>query len=474
MSCTALICRPRRASITPEKKELLISTVKRFAAEHPSDKILIGRADFSTTPPSTPSHELLDEAVVDRPVVIHNTSERALWLNVAAIKLAGLTDRPVSDPVEEKGVIRDASGHPSGILLEAAMQIAARAISSLLPEKEQLPILAAGIQHLNSSGITTVVNATGSLAEIRMYAALRDRGELTIRTRTAFGDVAVPHRLTPQFLAEIEEARQKYHDKWVSSNLIKLFADGSTGMIPPLVYDPLDYQKLILELDRRGFQIMTHAIRDDSIHMVLDAYQKLEQTNGLKDRRLRIEHLDQAAEVDLERLTPLSVVSVMETAFCCGADGYNFDASHMLPIDRWKTVIDSGAGLAFGSDWPCTGPPSPFIAIQQAVTRSVWKSADTDNVAGQPLDGAAQGGARETGAVYVPTERITVEQAVNAYTRNAAHAALNEAWSGSLETGKEADLVVLSQDIFSVPAERIGSTRVVQTMVGGKIVYRAQ
>lgn len=87
------------ASITPEKKELLISTVKRFAAEHPSDKILIGRADFSTTPPSTPSHELLDEAVVDRPVVIHNTSEHALWLNVAAIKLAGLTDRPVSDPV---------------------------------------------------------------------------------------------------------------------------------------------------------------------------------------------------------------------------------------------------------------------------------------------------------------------------------------------------------------------------------------
>jgi predicted amidohydrolase YtcJ len=463
---------PERA-LTPEKKDEFLAALKRYAADHPNDKVLFARADFSTVPPTTPSHELLDQAVGDRPLIIHNVSEHAFWINAAAIKLAGLNDYPVSDPIEEKGVIRDASGHPTGVLLEAAMQIAARAIDPLLTQEDKLAMLRDGTHYLNSFGITSVVNATGSLAEIRLYAALRDRGELTVRTRTSFGDVAVPHQMTPEFLKQIEEARQQYHDEWVSANLVKFFADGSTGLIPPLVYEPHAYQQMIIDLDKRGFQIMTHAIREDSVHMVLDAYQALEQRNGPRDRRLRIEHLDLLRREDEPRFAQLQVTASMQPSFCCSSDGLNLDPSNTLPLDRWNSLLKAGTRLIFSSDWPCTWPPSPFVAMEEAVRRDAWRSPDTDNIPGEALDGGAQSGARKTGNVVNPEERITVTQAVDAYTRESAFAEFADSWAGTLEPGKVADLVVLSQDIFSVPSDKLSQTRVLETLVGGKSVYRA-
>ena len=461
------------SSITPEKAELLVERLKAYAAAHPHDAVLFGRADFSTVPPSTPTHALLDRAVADRPVVIHNTSEHAVWLNSAALQMAGVTDRPVADSDEERGVIRDASGHPSGVLLEAAMQLAARAVAVRVPLEDKLAMVQAATRYLNSMGITSIVNATGDLAEIELYGALRDRGTLTVRTRTSFGSVAVQHHLTPEFLADLERARQRYHDEWVSANLVKFFADGGTGLIPPLVYTAHDYETLVTELDARGYQIMTHALRADSVHMILDTYERLEQAHGPRDRRLRVEHADLVDAVDLPRFARLSVIADMQPSFCCGDDGGNFDPADEVPSDRWRSLQASGAVLAFSSDWPCTWPPDPFVSIQQTVTRQVWKSTDTANIAGGPLDGAGQGGARVTGAIYVPDERIGVADAVRAYTQGSAFAAFSDKEVGSLEVGKLADLAVLSQDIFAVPLETIGKTRVVTTMVGGKIVYGA-
>jgi predicted amidohydrolase YtcJ len=461
------------ASVTPEKPDLLVERLRAYAAAHPQDTVLFGRADFSTVPPTTPTHALLDRAVADRPLVIHNTSEHALWLNAAALKMAGVTDLPVADADEERGVIRDASGRPTCVLLEAAMQLSARAVADRLPREQQLAMVQAAAHYLNGFGITSVVNATGDLSELRLYATLRDRGTLTVRTRTSFGAVAVQQRLTPQFLADLELAHALYHDDWVAANLVKFFADGSTGLIPPLVYVPQDYAALIMELDRRGYQLMTHALRADSVHMVLDTYERLEQAHGQRDRRLRIEHADLIDAVDLPRFAALGVIADMQPTFCCGEDGGNFDPGDEVPSDRWHSLIESGAAVAFSSDWPCTWPPDPFVAIQQATTRQVWSSADTAHVAGGSLDGAAQGGAVATGAVYVPEERITVEQAVRAYTQGSAYAAFAEKRVGTLEAGKLADLAVLSQDIFAVNHERIGATRVTLTLVGGKVVYTA-
>ncbi len=460
------------ASITPDKPELLVERLKAYAAAHPHDAVLFARADFSTAPPTTPTHELLDRAVMDRPVVVHNTSEHALWLNSAAMHMAGITDRPVADNDEERGVIRNASGHPSGILLEAAMQLAARAVAARVPLEEKLSMLQAAAHFLNSFGITSVVNATGDLAELELYATLRDRGSLTVRTRTSFGSVAVQHHLTPAFLADLEHARQLYHDDWVSANLVKFFADGGTGLIPPLVYDARDYESMVMELDSRGYQIMTHALRADSVHMILDTYERLDQAHGPRDRRLRIEHADLIDAADIPRFARLGVIADMQPSFCCGEDSGSADPGAQVPYDRWHSLQQSGATLAFSSDWPCTWPPDPFVSIQQTVTRQAWKSADTANVAGEPLDGAGQGGATVTGAVDVPEERIAVAEAVRAYTKGSAYAAFADDKIGTLEVGKLADLAVLSQDIFSAPPESIGKTRVTTTMVGGKIVYQ--
>ncbi len=461
------------ASITPDKPELFVARLKAYAAAHPHDAVLFGRADFSAVPPTTPTHALLDRAVADRPVVIHNTSEHALWLNSAALAMAGITDRQVADGDEERGVIRDASGHPSGVLLEAAMQLAARAVDARVPLEEKLAMLEAATRYLNGFGITSVVNATGDLAELKLYAALRDRGTLTVRTRTSFGAVAVQHHLTPAFLADLEQARRLYHDDWVSANLVKFFADGGTGLIPPLVYSAHDYQDLVMELDSRGFQIMTHALRTDSVHMILDTYERLEQAHGARDRRLRIEHADVVEAADVPRFAQLKVIADMQPTFCCGEDGGNYDPTDEVVSDRWHSLKQSGAVLAFSSDWPCTWPPDPFVSIQETATRQVWKSADTAAVAGAPLDGAGQGGAAVTGAIYAPEERISVADAVRAYTQGSAFAAFSDDRVGTLEVGKLADLAVLSQDIFAVAPETIGKTRVVTTMVGGKIVYGA-
>jgi predicted amidohydrolase YtcJ len=461
------------SSITPSKPDLLIARLKAYAAAHPDDLVLFGRADFSTAPPTTPTHALLDRAVPDRPVVIHNTSEHALWLNFVAMKMAGLTNQPLADPDEERGVIRDASGNPSGVLLEAAMQIADRAVEGRVPVEQKLHMIEAATHYLNGFGITSVVNATGSLDEIKLYATLRDRGTLTVRTRTSFGAVAVPHHLTREFLADLDEARRNYHDEWVSANLVKFFIDGGTGLLPPLVYTPRDYAALVMALDERGYQLMSHALRADSVHMILDTYERLEQEHAPRDRRLRIEHADLVDADDVPRFNKLSVIADMQPSFCCGEIGTNFDPAQQIPSDRWHSLEQTGAMLAFSSDWPCTWPPSPMVSMQQTVTRQVWRSADTADIASGPVDGAGQGGAVPTGATYVPDERIPVADAVRAYTQGSAYAAFADKDVGTLEVGKLADLVVLSQDIFTAPPETLGKTQVVLTLVGGKIVYGA-
>jgi predicted amidohydrolase YtcJ len=461
------------STITPEDDpEGVVSRIKGFAASHPNDKVLFVRADYSTTPPSTPTHELLDRAVADRPVVVHNTAEHALWVNARALSLAGLTDQPVADPAEEKNIIRDASGHPSGVLLEAAMAVIERALASQFSQDEKLALLRDASHHLNSYGITSVTNATGDLAEIQLYAALRDRGQLTVRTKTSFGAVAVNHHLTPEFLADLDKARTLYHDDWVSANLVKFFVDGGTGLIPPLTYQPAEYKKLVLELDKRGYQIMTHTYRPDSSRLVVDAYEEAERVNGPRDRRHRLEHADFVPAEDIPRMAKHSMIASMQPTFCCDENGSNYDPRDRTPTDRWQSMEKNGVTLAFGSDWPCTWPPNPLVAIQQAVTRQIWRPAKGGNdFPGGTFDGAGQGGTVGTQDSYVPEERLTVEQAVNAYTQGSAYARFSDDRLGTLEPGKEADLAVLSQDIFSAKPEDISKARVVMTMAGGKVVF---
>lgn len=462
-------------SITPAQPRELVGAIRAYAANHPANRVLIARADFSSEPPAAPSKALLDEAMPDRALVVHNFTEHCLWVNGRALALAGITDEPLPDVDEERGVIRDASGHPTGMLLEAAQDVMNRAVMRELTLDEKLELVRDAMHYLNSFGITSVVNATGDLAEIELYGTLRDRGELTVRTRTAFGAVAVRQRLTPEFLADLEAARSRFHDEWVSANLVKFFVDGSSGMYPPLVYRAPEYRSLVLELDKRGYQIMSHAERRDSIHLALDAYENATVQNGPRDRRLRIEHDFVIDDEDAARQARLGVIAAIQPAFCCSDIGTSFDPNDPTPSDRWRTLISEGAELAMSTDWPCMWPPDPFVNIQQAVTRQIWRSADTVGIETSPFDGAQQGGAQpQVGKVYFPEERISALEAVNAYTRGAAHASFLDRWVGTLTKGRFADLVVLSQDVLSARPTDIGKTRAVLTMVGGKVVYQAE
>jgi len=420
--------------------------VKEYAASHPKDKVLFGRAVFA----NDVTHELLDQAAPDRPVVVHAATEHTYWVNQKAMELAKIGTEPVADPDIEKFIVRDANRRPTGVFRESSMQLIERALPAQTMA-EKMEWMREAARYLNRYGITSVTNATGSLEEIQIYGALRDKHQLTVRTKTAFGSVAVKHQLTPEFLAQLDKARTTYHDDWVSANLVKFFADGAGG--PPM-YEPAELQRLYAELDKRGYQIMTHALGAGPAKMTLDAYEAAAQQNGARDRRFRVEHGINIAATDVARFPKLGVSVSMQPAFCCFADGPGGGTN------SYKSFEDNGTNLAFGSDWPCSWPPDPIASIQQAATRA-QRVLFT-----KPTPGAE--------VKYVtPEQRITVEQGVAAYTRGGAWERFSEEKTGTLEKGKEADLVVLTEDIFAARPENVGAARVRMTMVGGKTVYQA-
>jgi hypothetical protein len=462
-------------SVTPDMTEAFETAIRDYALSRPHAPVLIARADFGTVDPIAPNHALLDRAVPNQPIIVHNSSEHALYVNARALALAGIGDSPLSDPAEEKGVLRDASGHPTGVLIEAAQETMERAVLPLIPTAEKLRLIEAGMRHLNSYGITSIVNATGDLAELDLYGALRDAGRMTLRTRTAFGAVAYPHRLSADFLADLDTAREKYHDEWVTANLVKFFSDGSTGLAPPIVYQASEYKRIVTELDRRGYDLMTHAQRGDSVHMILDAYDAAIRANGPRSRRLRIEHDFLIPAADISRYHELGIIAGIQPDFCCQTLGTGYDANDPTVADRWRTLLDTGATLAMSTDWPCSWPPDPWVNIKQALTRQVWHSDDTGSILSGPLDGANQGGAKPvSGEFYHPEERITVREAIDGYTRGSAYAARAEDRVGQLTTGRLADVVVLSSDPFSASLEDLGHIHAVMTIVGGRVVYQAE
>jgi predicted amidohydrolase YtcJ len=446
------------SNITSKDTDLLVGKIKAYTASHPKDPVIFGRVQFitdfsasgNTFKKPTVTHALLDRAVADRPLVIHDVSEHALWVNQKTLDLAHITDAPFPDSSLEPYILRDSNGHRSGVVMEGAMEIVEHALPDP-PMEVKFEWLQQAMHYLSSFGITSATMATGSLADIELYGKMRDRGLLTLRTRTAFGAVAVNHHLTPQFLADLEKARSGYHDSWVAANLVKFFSDGLTD---PPVYTQEELNKLFLELDKRGYQLMTHSIGVDSARMVLNAYQMAEKANGPRDRRFRMEHADYLNPEDLPRFRQLSVIASMQPGFCCNAGSLG-----PVKIDTWNSLLKAGAMVTFSSDWPCTWPPDPLAAIQETMTRETLRQITPHGPVGEIQ-------------YDQPQERLSAEQSVLAYTRDAAYANFAEKSTGTLEPGKFADLAVLSRDIFSAKPAELGKTHVTMTMVGGKIVFQ--
>jgi predicted amidohydrolase YtcJ len=274
-------------------------------------------------------------------------------------------------------------------------------------------------------------------------------------------------------MQEVEDARSKYHDEWISAGAVKFFMDGvieshTAAMLAPysddpklsgsLLWDPVAYKSIVADLDKRGIQIFTHAIGDRAIRVTLDTYENAAQQNGTKDRRHRIEHIEDASAEDIPRFGKLGVIASFQPLHAYPDDDTLLVWLRNVGPERgkrawaWRSVQAEGGVLAFGSDWPIV-TLNPWEGIQNAVTRQT--------VEGNPPEG------------FVPKERISLADAIRGYTMGAAFAGHREQREGSLEKGKLADLIVIDRNLFEIEPTAIGKTEVLLTMVGGKIVYES-
>ena len=433
---------------------------------------------FFPTADGLPTKALLDEAFPDRPAAFLSSDGHSLWVNSQALAAANIhhaTPNPGAGGAAVRGIIvRDAkSGEATGVLEEGAKNL----VLSVLPvtHEQKLSHIRLGMVEANSHGVTGVVNATGDIPEMELYQELHQRGELTVRMTTAFAtDVGVRHTISPEELATFDEARRRFHDDWVRAGIIKFFADGviethTAAMLEPYantpgqkgstLYTPEEFRRDFLALDKHGYQVMTHAIGDGAVRTTLDAYEAVEKEDGPRDRRWRIEHIEAIKPVDVPRFAKLGVIVSIQP-WCCPSLGApwgdepwadNVGAGRLSEGLRWHDLAASGALMINGSDWP-VDTLNPFPSMQIALTRQT--------IDGQPAEG------------FYPDQRLTLPELLAGYTRNGAYAEFMEDKVGSLESGKLADVIVLSQDLFQVPASSVGKTKVVLTVVGGKVVWR--
>jgi len=446
--------------------------LREYAAENPGDGWLLGRGwDYTMFgSESLPNKKYLDEIFPDRAVSLTAYDSHTSWANSKALALAGIT-RDTSNPLNGIIVRDPQTSEATGALLETAQRLVAK----VLPEPtraDKLLALRAGMKWANEHGITRVHSAGGDFQSLDLIEEMRRRGDLNLRMYVAY--FLEPPQLLPKDTEAIETARKKYHDEWIDAGSVKFMLDGvvethNAAMLEPYSDDPsvkgktfwdsANYNAAVVDLDKRGFQLFTHAIGDHSVRMALDAYENAEQRNHKHDRRPRIEHIETIAAADIPRFGKLGVIASMQPLHSYpDSDTLDFWARNTGP-DRasrawaWESIARAGGHLAFGSDWPIV-TLNPWEGIQTAVTR-------------QTAEGTPPSG-------FVPEQRLTVEQAVEAYTLGAAFAGRREKTEGSLEEGKLADLIIVSQNIFDVNPHKIGATKVLTTILGGRVVYQAE
>ena len=414
-------------------------------------------------PPVLPTKELIDPLTPDTPVFVSRHDGHMVLANSLALKLAGITAQTPDLP---GGVIvRDAQGNPTGALKDAAMDMAARAIPPL-SHNQRLHAAERAMNHALSLGLTSVQNMNPDYADIAVYNEMLDRGELNIRIYAA-----------PLITGVDDQAkigiRRGFGGPFLRIGAVKAFADGSLGSHTAYFFDPYldepnsrgllsdEMQPISLMRDRMmkadaaGIQICTHAIGDEAISTILDLYAEIATEHGEADRRFRIEHAQHMAAKDFDRFAQLHVIASVQPYQAIDDGRW---AEERIGHDRasrtyaFRTFLNHGVRLAFGTDWDVV-PLDPMQTLYAAVTRAT-------------LDGKNPNG-------WFPEQRLTVAEAVEAYTMGSAYAEFQEKEKGSITPGKLADMVLLDHDIFNIPPQTIRDTKVVKTFVGGKLVWDA-
>jgi len=444
--------------------------LRQYAAQHPGTDWIRGRGwDYAMFgAEALPHKRYLDSLFPDRPVFLEGYDGHTYWANSKALAMAEIT-KATPDPPNGTIVHDPATGEPTGALKESAADLVAK----ILPKTtraEKLDALRAGMKWANEHGLTRVHSAGQDFEDLALFDELRRRGEQTLRFYIAY--FLNPPELRARDIAAIETAHNKYHDEWIDTDAVKMMIDGvieshTAAMLDPytddpstkgkLFWDPKKYDAAVVELDKRGLQLFTHAIGDYGVRTALDAYENAERVNHTEDRRPRIEHIETITSRDIPRFGQLGVIASMQPLHSYpNVDTLNVWARNIGP-DRagrawvWKSIAKDGGHLAFGSDWPVV-TLNPWEGVQTAVTRQTTE--------GQPEAG------------FVPEQRLSVAEAIAGYTLGAAYAGRLEKSEGSIEAGKRADLIILSQNVLDVDVHRLAETKIVTTMVGGRVVYR--
>ena len=448
--------------------------VRRYAAAHPDEPWILGFGWlYSTFPDRLPHRRDLDAAEPDRPVLLYSYDGHTAWVNSAALRAAEVDAATPDLPASKGTIVRDPkTGAPTGALKEGAMGLLERVIPK--PSRERkLEALRRGFEHAASLGVTSIQNCSGGREEIDLYAELDRQGLLTLRTRTAFPMPDNPVEVNDAFVARLVAARDAHKDGRVQAGTAKFFADGviesnTAAMLEPYANDPAtrgtphydarQLEAMVRRIDAAGLQIYIHAIGDAGVRMALDALETAMRERPGRQRRHRLEHIETIDAADIPRFGRLGVLASMQPYHAYPEPNLldvwaaNIGPGRVPRAFAWNALAASGARLVFGSDWPVV-TLDPIPGIHNAVLR-------------QDTEGRPEGG-------WVPEQRVTLEQAIAAYTINGAWASFEEDVKGSVTEGKLADLAVLSQDLFAVPPADIHRTRVVLTVFDGRVVYEA-
>lgn len=445
--------------------------IKDYAAAHPEAPWILGGGwtypVFGAT--GLPDKRYIDQVVSDRPVFLSDYNGHTSWANSRALQMAGIT-RDTPDPPNGEIVREPKTGEPTGALKETA---AGDLVSRLIPKptrEETLEALRRGIQYANSLGIVRVHSAGGDTASLELLSQLRRQNQLTLRFYVA--NFIDPPELTRTAIDGMELARQTYHDEWLDAGTCKFMLDGliethtATMLAPyandpssgPINWDPVKYKQAVLEVDRRGFQIFTHAIGDRAIRIALDTFQQMRDANRHFDARDRIEHIEDPSADDIPRFGDLGVVASMQPLHAYPNDSMlnvwsaNVGPERAKQAFPWHSILSGGGHLSFGSDWPVV-TLNPWPALQFLLTR-------------ETTEGTPAGG-------WHPQERLSIAQAIDGYTLGGAFAGRREMTEGALEPGKLADMILVSQDLLQSDPQQIGQTKVLVTMVAGRVVYQS-
>ena len=447
----------------------ILERVASWSAAHPTAAWVVGRGwSVEQLRNGTPSRQLLDTIVKDRPVLLYGAEEDTAWVNSRALRLGDIT-RKTEDP--ENGVIGRESrkGEPNGLLTGSAVQLVEKLVPP--PSREQrMAAIRAAIAEANALGVTSVQSLADDVNDLELFDAFRRSGELTLRI---YSGLRVTQPLTDSAVQALDGIRKLYaDDPLFKAGALSLQIDGELASRTAALLEPYedasergstlfeadDLNRTARLADAAGWQIVAHATGDRAVRMALTAFAHAVRSNRspIRERRHRIESAALVDDADRPRFGPLGVVASMDPARALPTPARMELLSRHLGDERFDQLfpfrtMTGATRVIFGSGWPAR-PMNPFEALHVAVTQTT-------------PEGTPEGG-------WHADERLELKPAIDAFTSTAAWASFDEQRKGSISAGMLADLIVLSDDIFTMPAGTLASTSVRVTVFDGKVVFQ--